>query len=160
MKKLFLILAIFSSQAFAQSLSCPEDISVLDVGKLVLKAEFSGLHALEAYESECLDQQKFPHYLITHSPPQEAVDDYQAFVIVGDVEYGQLEEVNPSLDIYALHFKVQAYPLGRSDEVQNFEDKVMFTHNVSKRVQKSSGCAGVLEAPKRIYLKKECINQD
>ncbi|WP_127717932.1 hypothetical protein [Halobacteriovorax sp. HLS] len=151
--KVFLLLFIFSIPALG--LVCPDGISNETIAKELIAVELSGVRVSDMAESYCLKQSAHPHILVTH---EEAVEEekFAKYFVKTDVEI-EIKSLK-EIDKDTATFKVE-YELQGSDEKNKpvkIKSSLTFMKNSNPIVQKTYGCASILEPPQEITLYKRC----
>lgn len=137
-----------------EHLTCPEHLTVQDIAEMLIELEISGIGAYEAEDSPCLEQANFPYLRVI----QNISEPYDIYIVKELLDIGKVETINETTGIYAVSFAVKAYPyFSDTKEISIYNEKIQFMLHRSERVNKSRGCAGILEPSKKVYIKEDCL---
>ncbi len=123
--------------------ACPTDLKL--IAKELIELDLSGLRL--PTRSQCLDPAHFRFVDVFHDPVQEERSPDQIVVSDAKITVTQIEPTEDENEFRA-HFKVTGREL---------KDSILFMRHLNPKKQKSSGCASLLEFPKKWSVRKNCL---
>ncbi len=149
----YFILFILSLSSFG--LVCPDGITNEKIARELITVELSGVRVTDMAGSYCLKQSTHPHILVSH---EESVEEekFAKYFVKSDVQIDiiSLKEIDKDTSTYRVEYELQGFD--DKNKALKIKSSMTFMKNINPIVQKTYGCASVLEAPQEITLFKRC----
>jgi hypothetical protein len=151
MKYIFLFFITLNSFA----LTCPDHLTDKDIAKQLVEVELSGVRVSDMEDSYCLKQGYHPNILVSYDAPVE--EELQAkYFVKNDVEIKITKVVLIDKDSHSYEAFYELQAMDEKGKAHLVKSSIKYMKNVSAIVQKTYGCASVLEGPAQTTIYKRC----
>jgi len=140
-KGLTSFIIFLSASSLTWGLSCPKELSVQDIAKMLIKAELSGIRVEDMEASPCLNQSNFPYLHIASDYNLDETSEVQATVLSENPINNLIVKL---VDKDTLQYTA-SYSLKTENKV--ISDSINFVLYADLENQKEFGCAGVTKEP-------------
>ena len=150
-KGMILFIIFLSTTSLTWGLSCPKELSVKNIAKMLIEAELSGIRVESMEASPCLKQSNFPYLQVQADYNLDETSEVQATVL----SENPITNLNISLvDKDTFQYRA-SYSLKTENQV--ISDSIIFALYTDSENQKESGCAGISKEPDTRVVFKKCL---
>lgn len=153
-----IFLSIFSFSLLGQDVVCPEKLD--EPAKELVVREMTGIRIDGFFSSTVCSKDKFRFNIVNESDYPNDNTMMEKYIVSSpdDIKIKEIKLIDKSVREYLIKYEFKAKDIS-SKKAVTLEDSITLMQEVSKKVQKETGCVSLLRPPKHAAVFERCLEK-